>query len=399
MATVTTVKTIRGSVDWDSEWAKRAGSAAGYRWKITTATGAPAPGVTITDPTSLVTTAIFSSTGTYKATLYVSDGAMAVSATSANIEIKDLGNVDVEIGKDPITIPVRVTIPSGSGVFEKLDACLDVDTTGSMGGTINTAKARCSEIVNAFFKGGRDVQCAVSDFRDVGDAWVAQLRTGLTANLSTIQSAINAMSANGGGDGPEAQWYSIYNAVTKLGWRTGSLRVYIQFIDAPAHDPRNGVSSSQAVSALLSRNIQVICVDCSSGGYGTSYAKDLVARTSGKYFGLGSSASGIVAAIEDALAAISNDLIVELIADSDAPRGMVQKIQPASCSIGYIDGVYFKGQRPGATFTFNVTFARDGIVGATGKKTYTFKLLIRENRTMAVIDEVPVKITVDFDAT
>lgn len=397
MATVTSVKTLRGSVDWDEAWANRPGSGSGFRWKITTSTGAPAPGVTITDPTKLVTTAIFSSTGKYRATLYASDGAMAVSAQSAEIEIKDLGEVDVEIGKDPITIPVRVTIPSGSGVFQKLDACLDVDTTGSMGGTINTAKSRCSEIVNAFFTGGRDVQCAVSDFRDVGDAWVAQLRTGLTSNLSTIQSAINAMSAAGGGDGPEAQWYSIYNATTKLAWRNGSLRVYIQFIDAPAHDPRNGVSSSQAVSALTSRNIQVICVDCSSGGYGTSYAKDLVARTSGKYFALGSSASGIVAAIEDALEAISNDLIVELIADSDAPPGMVKEIKPSSCSIGYIEGVYFKGQRPGSTFTFDVTFARDGVSGASGKKTYTFKLLIRENRTLAVIDEVPVNITVNFD--
>lgn len=404
MATVTSVKTLRGSVTWDEAWANRPGSGAGFRWKVVTASGAPAPGVTIVDPTALVTSAIFTNTGRYKAILYASDGAMTVSSedngTSPGIEVDDLGSIDIDLGKDPITIPVRVTIPSGSGVFQKLDAVLDVDTTGSMGGTINTAKSRCSEIVNALFTGGRDVRCAVVDFRDEGDAWVSQIRTGLTSSLATIQSAINAMSANGGGDGPEAQWYSIYNACNSLAWRDGSLRVYIQFTDALAHDPRGGVTSAQAVSAITSRNIQVLGIDCSSGGYGTPYVNELVSRTGGKYFALGAGASGIVGAIEDALEAISNSLVVELVADSDAPAGLVKEIRPASCSIGYIDGKYFRDQRPGASFTFDVTFSRDSMTTKvpSGIVRYTFKLLIRENRTMAIIDEVPVKVAVNFDA-
>lgn len=403
MAIVSVPVPLNGKVEWDDAWAARAGSDAGYFWRIVTSSGADAPGVTILNPRSLNTYALFENAGTYKAILYVSDGAILVASDSKDITSSGDGEIDIpDLPMDPITIPVKVQIPSGTGVFQKLDAVLDVDTTGSMGGAISTAKSRCSEIVNAFLTGGRDVRCAVVDHRDVGDAWVSTIRSHLSSDLTTIQNAINAMSAAGGGDGPEAQIYSIYNTCNSLAWREGSLRVYIQFTDAPAHDPRNGVEGAQAITAMTSRNVVFIGVDCATSDYGSSaYLHRMATATDGYYFNLGSGATGIVGAIEEALTRMSTDLTVELVADADAPPGLVRSITPVECEIGTFDDHYFYNQQPGSRFTFNVVFARGDMTGTppTGTRTYTFKLVIREKNTMAFIDEVPVKVTVNFDRT
>ena len=93
----------------------------------------------------------------------------------------------------------------------KADIVLAVDTTGSMGAAIADAKADAIKIVNRIKSSIPGARFAVVDFKDYpfspfGGAsdYPYKLVTGLTNNATAVQSAVDTMSASGGGDLPES---------------------------------------------------------------------------------------------------------------------------------------------------------------------------------------------------
>lgn len=378
MAVISTTKILKADVLWDEEWANRPDSGAGYRWKIL-----PSTGVTIDDPTAPQIMATFQNAGTYTAYLGVSDGAMpAFAKTTFTVEE---GSIEVPISDDSdVTVPVSVTLPSGSAIYDMLDCMIDIDTTGSMGGVISTAKSQAASIVSALLSSGRNVRCGVADFRDVGDAWVNMIRCGLTSDFSSIQSALNAMSASGGGDANEAQIPSLYRTILNSPWRDGALRVYIQMTDIGAHDPRDGVSSSQAYAAVKDNNIKFIGIGCSS----SSWLQTCANAVGGKYYSLDTSASTIVSTLLSALDDMSKNLTVELVRGTGTGTALVKDITPTTHT----------NVNPGDTFSFDVTFNRSGLasLGEHGTQTYEFTLNVRTATDLAILDTIPVAVKVTW---
>lgn len=377
MAIISTTKILKANVDCDTAWANRPGSGAGYKWRIS-----PSAGVTINNPNSKDILVTFQNPGEYTAYLGYTDGAMPAFA-SKKFTVEE-GSIDVPLTDDKdVTVPVNVTLPAGSAIYDMLDCMIDIDTTGSMGSAINTAKSRASEIVNALYGSGRRVRCGVADHRDSGDSWVSQIRCHLTESLSSVQNALNAMSASGGGDAPEAQIYSLYTTVNSSSWRDGSLRVYIQFTDAPAHDPSyTGITGSQAIQTVRDNKIKFIGIGCTSSDWLSSCAS----ATGGKYYSMDTGASAIVTALMEALDEMSRNLTVELVRGSGTGTELVKSITPLKHT----------GINPGDTFKFDVTFNRKGLPAGHGTQKYNFNLNVRTATDLALLDTIPVAVTVSW---
>ena len=100
----------------------------------------------------------------------------------------------------------------------KLDIVLAIDTTGSMGGAISAARSDAAALVNGVKGLSPGARFAVVDFKDYpvygdSDDYPYRLKTpGFTSDVDTVQSALNSLSASGGGDGPEAYNRVFYEA-------------------------------------------------------------------------------------------------------------------------------------------------------------------------------------------
>lgn len=153
-------------------------------------------------------------------------------------------------------IPCTGTIyPNGTGIPQALDLLLLFDSTGSMAGTIDTAKAQALALLAALRAAGMtNLQAAVADHKDyigtfttpacgsissggVGD-YVWKLDQAMTAVDTAVQTAIAGLAASGGGDGPEAYLSALYHAHTDatIGWRGGGVaKVVVLFSDNVPH--------------------------------------------------------------------------------------------------------------------------------------------------------------------
>ena len=71
-------------------------------------------------------------------------------------------------------------------------------------------------------------------YRDKGDDYVVK-DFPFTDNIDTFKTSLNAQTANGGGDAPEAM-HTAMNAGLKMEWRDDALKVNLLVADAPPHD-------------------------------------------------------------------------------------------------------------------------------------------------------------------
>lgn len=134
---------------------------------------------------------------------------------------------------------------------QKADVVIAVDTTGSMGGAIADAKADATAIVNGVKGLIPGARFAVVDFKDYpispfggfGD-FPYLLRQALTSDAAAVQAAIDAMSANGGGDLPESHnrvFFETYSD-TSLAYDAQATRILIVLTDAIPHDTQQATS-------------------------------------------------------------------------------------------------------------------------------------------------------------
>ncbi len=148
-------------------------------------------------------------------------------------------------GTNTLTIPAgssgtetkTITVPAKPALA---DVEIAIDTTGSMGPAIAQAKAEALALVAGINLAlpGASVNYAVVDFKDkVDGAAEYVIRQAFTNNAALVQTAINAMSASGGGDNPEAHNLVFNKAYTDatIGWRAGARKFVIVISDAQPH--------------------------------------------------------------------------------------------------------------------------------------------------------------------
>jgi Mg-chelatase subunit ChlD len=118
-----------------------------------------------------------------------------------------------------------------------VDLAFVVDTTGSMGGLIAAAQRQMVKMLQELTQAAQiNLWLGVVEYRDhpPQDKLLTRVYD-FTDDMEKAQKTIMGLSANGGGDAPEAVLDGIKDACKKLAWWKHSRRILVLVGDAPPH--------------------------------------------------------------------------------------------------------------------------------------------------------------------
>jgi Mg-chelatase subunit ChlD len=147
----------------------------------------------------------------------------------------------------------------------KVDVVFVLDTTGSMGGLIQTAKEKIWSIATtmASAQPTPDIRIGLVAYRDRGDAYVTKV-VDLSSDLDSVYATLMDFEANGGGDTPESVNEALRDAVNEVSWseQEQAYRVIFLVGDAPPHMDYNEVRYPDIVAAAQDKGIVVNTIQC-----------------------------------------------------------------------------------------------------------------------------------------
>ncbi len=165
---------------------------------------------------------------------------------------------------DPNPVPVaQIVAPAGS---PKVDVVFVLDTTGSMGGLIQTAKDKIWSIATtmASAQPTPEIRIGLVAYRDRGDQYVTRV-VDLSDDLDSVYATLMDFQAAGGGDTPESVNQALFDAVHNISWSQDSQAYRVVFLvgDAPPHmDYQGEVTYPEIVVAAASKGIVINTIQC-----------------------------------------------------------------------------------------------------------------------------------------
>ncbi len=226
-------------------------------------------------------------------------------STSALADVSPSVVTETKNPGDSFTVNKTVTTPA---IPPRPDVVFLADSTGSMSAAIANVRTGATNIMNQVRAAQADSQFGVADYKDfncnVANPYAFKLGQAITPSIGDAQAAINAWSASGGCDLPEAQ----LNALTQLatgptGFRSGSSRIIVWFGDAPGHDPSGGATLASTISALNGAGVRVIAVSTGADQLNSAGQATAITSATGGVFRSGVNDTAVAAAI---LSALSN---------------------------------------------------------------------------------------------
>ena len=137
---------------------------------------------------------------------------------------------------DPNPVPIAHTIAPAEN--PKVDVVFVLDTTGSMGGLIQTAKDKIWSIATtmASAQPTPEIRIGLVAYRDRGDQYVTRV-VDLSDDLDSVYATLMDFQAAGGGDTPESVNQALFDAVHNISWSQDSQAYQVVFLvgDAPPH--------------------------------------------------------------------------------------------------------------------------------------------------------------------
>jgi von Willebrand factor type A domain-containing protein len=165
-----------------------------------------------------------------------------------------------------------------------------VDTTQSMDPVITNVQTNIGPILSTVLAAQPNSQFAVAMYKDSGDPVPFAVLQDLTADTAAVQTGINNLApALGGGDIPEDQINALFQVATgAISFRPNGTRIVLWIGDSSSHDPSNGHTLTDAISALQAAQVKVIALAVSSpSGDGldrTGQATAVTGATGGQLF-------------------------------------------------------------------------------------------------------------------
>lgn len=286
-----------------------------------------------------------------------------------------------------------------------------VDTTGSMGLAIGNVRSSLSTtIVPAINDAIADAVMGVGDYRDYpvspyGDAgdWSFRLRQAMTADIPSVQTALNSLAAGGGNDGPEATAPALHETATGAGacgpdggfgapcFRDSSHPIVVVVTDAEFHNGPNTANNYAAsvgapswmstIAALNAHDIKIVGAAVNSTPFplpipipvaSEADLRELARLTSSRsstgtetvYVApSGTVSDSVIGGIVDLVGAETQDVSARSIDDSsdavDATR-FIRAITPLRATRALrSDATTFYGVAGGTAVVFDVTFVND----------------------------------------
>jgi Mg-chelatase subunit ChlD len=169
----------------------------------------------------------------------------------------------------------------------QVEVCFVLDTTGSMEGLIEGAKAKIWAMANQIVKQkpSPDVKVALIGYRDRGDAYVTR-RFDLTADIDLVFKNLSEFKAEGGGDEPEAVNQALDEAVNKITWSAdrSTLKVIFLVGDAPPHMDYAGEKQYPAVcKEAAKRDLIINTVQCGGIAATTPVWREIAKSSEGEF--------------------------------------------------------------------------------------------------------------------
>lgn len=319
------------------------------------------------------------------------------------------------------------TLRFGTNI-QQADVYFLIDTTGSMGGPIDNVRSSLSRISGELGTHIRDVQMGVGHFEDfpfgpalggygaASDVAYAHVQD-ITANVSSVQAALNGLSLGSGADSPESQVEALYQTATGEGgiwnhstgrheiarrrcaaipddpsprrgypcFRSGSLPIIVLVSDVSFHNGATGADSyagitppphsfAQAAAALNGIGARVVGVAVDGGGRSDQEAIAMQTRTvdtSGRPLVYDASGGQVSDAIIDGIGALVGGTPQDVTTQSENVPGnpgdvdartFIKAITPVDGRSG--DGIIV-GPRPGVTYTSQDDRTFYGVVPGT----------------------------------
>jgi hypothetical protein len=119
----------------------------------------------------------------------------------------------------------------------RVEVVFVLDTTGSMSGLIRGAKEKIWSIANhiAGAQPTPEVSIGLVGYRDRGDTYVTKVHA-LNPDLDAVFEKLMAFKADGGGDTPEHVAKAMHDAVNRMQWSDGAMKMIFLVGDAPPQD-------------------------------------------------------------------------------------------------------------------------------------------------------------------
>ncbi|WP_141962192.1 vWA domain-containing protein [Actinoallomurus bryophytorum] len=270
------------------------------------------------------------------------------------------------------TIAKTVSTPA---IPPKPDITFLIDTTASMGGVISNVQTNANTILSNIASAQPDAQFAVAEYRDVSvDATSFRVAQNLTANQAAVTNGLNSLAASGGGDIPEDGINGLFQVASgAVDFRPNSSRIVLLIGDAPSHDPSNGHTLANAISALQAADITVLALDL-SGLNSTGQASAITNATGGQLFsGINPSqvSNTILAALHNLPVTVTHQL-------RDCDPNLSVSLTPGSRTVTSGDDATFTevvsvgaDAVPGGTLTCKVDFLLNGVLSPGFTETIT----------------------------
>jgi len=169
----------------------------------------------------------------------------------------------------------------------QVQVCFVLDTTGSMGGLIEGAKAKIWTIANQIVKQKPtpEVKIALIGYRDRGDAYVTKLFD-LTDDIDAVFKNLTAFQADGGGDEPESVNQAMDEAVNKITWSADKSVLKIIFLvgDAPPHmDYKGEKQYPEICKEAVKKDLIINTIQCGDIAATTPIWREIAKSSEGEY--------------------------------------------------------------------------------------------------------------------
>jgi Mg-chelatase subunit ChlD len=171
---------------------------------------------------------------------------------------------------------------------KRVEVVFVLDTTGSMGGLIETAKEKIWSIASTLAQAQQapEISMGLVAYRDRGDAYLTRV-VDLDRDLDSMYAQLMDFQADGGGDGPEAVNEALEAAIERVSWSQdpGTYKVVFLVGDAPPHmDYQDDEKYTSVVAAAAARGIVVNTIQCGSMSETVAPWQHIAALGRGRYF-------------------------------------------------------------------------------------------------------------------